>query len=72
MAKRIELSTPNSSPLDRIMDDQGRQSQWLARRMGVSDSLVRYWRTGARRITEQHIARVADALGVSVEELSGD
>lgn len=69
MTNRIAHTTANGTPLDRIMDDQGRRSQWLARRVGVSESLVRYWRSGERRITERFLPSVAQALGISVEEL---
>lgn len=69
MTKRIAHTTEHGTPLDRIMDDQGRRSQWLARKVGVSESLVRYWRNGGRRITEHHLPLVAVELGVSVEEL---
>ena len=71
MTNRIAHTTSNT-PLARLMDDQGRRSLWLAQRVGVSQSLVRWWRLGERSITAKHLPAVAEALGVTVEELIGD
>ena len=71
MTNRIAHTTSNT-PLARLMDDQGRRSLWLAQRVGVSQSLVRWWRRGERSITAKHLSAVAEALGVTVEELTGD
>lgn len=74
MTNRIAHTTSNgtlpATPLDGIMEEQGRQNQWLARKVGVSHALVSFWRSGDRSLTKRHIAAVADALGVSVEDLA--
>jgi hypothetical protein len=60
------------TPLDRIMAEQGRRSDWLARTANVSTSLVRFWRLGQRSISERHLPIVAGALGVEPDDLRYD
>lgn len=45
---------------------------WLADELGVSKSLVQHMLSGARTFTSERILKVADILGISVEELIGE
>lgn len=44
----------------------------LARRIGCSESLISRWRHGKRRMSPEMIAAVADLLGCTTEDISGD
>ena len=43
----------------------------LALNVGVSDSRVRHWETGQRQPAEHELKMLAEALGLTVQELTG-
>lgn len=45
------------------MEEQGRQSGWLARHLGVHVSRVSEWKAGMR-IPAQHVPRIRELLGL--------
>lgn len=47
----------------KAMEEQGRQSGWLARKLGVHVSRVSEWKAGMR-IPEQHVPRIRELLGL--------
>ncbi len=53
-----------STNLDRVLADQGRKQRWLARRVGVSESLVSMLISGERTISADMAERIAAALDV--------
>jgi transcriptional regulator with XRE-family HTH domain len=50
--------------LKAIMDEQGRKRSWLARKVGVSESFIRFILSGERTVSEEVAERIATALGV--------
>lgn len=46
------------------MDEQGRKRTWLARKVGVSESFVRFILSGERTVSPELAERIATALGV--------
>lgn len=56
--------------LDELMEKQGRKNKWLAYHLGHrTGSPVSLWRNGHRPIPRRNVQRIADLLGVTVEEL---
>ena len=56
----------------RIMDAQGRRNDWLAARVGLSESSITRILQGSRPINEQFAQSAADALQIPMEFLLSD
>ena len=54
------------------LDAQGRSLAWLADRTGVSRRTVYAYSRGVRRPKNAWLERTAEALGVTLAELTGD
>ena len=46
--------------IERILEADERDWAWLARRLGISKSLITRWKKGERKITEKHKKAMAD------------
>lgn len=64
--------TKFSTPLERVMDAQGRKQVWLAEQVGYQPRAVRAWMRG-KRVPKRPVAeKVAELLGVPMREAWGD
>jgi transcriptional regulator with XRE-family HTH domain len=57
--------------LDRMLKERGMPRKELAARVRVSPNSVTNWATGRYRPDHAHTARIASALGTSIDELHG-
>lgn len=57
------------TPLKRILEEQGRRQDWLAREVGVNITTVWHWVHGINRPSPANQAKIAKALGREVEEV---
>ncbi len=55
--------------LREVLDRLERSDRWLARKMGVSPSLVTRVISGERSITERFVRKACEALGMAPEDL---
>lgn len=67
----VHREQPRTSPLADLIERQGRRKSWLAKQVGVSPTLVSMWLSGRRRIRAEHVARIAELLGVETWEVTG-
>ena len=56
----------------KVLDEQGRKSRWLASQLGLAESTIWAWRTGHSTPPKNMQKRVAEVLGVSVDDLWPD
>lgn len=52
--------------LKTVMDEQGRKRAWLARKAGVSESMVRFILAGERTASHDVASRISLAVGVPI------
>lgn len=57
-------SSPVTTTIERVLEEQGRQLTWLARKAGVSVSYASLMIAGKRPLTDEFKAAAAEALGV--------
>lgn len=62
--------TDTEQPVARLIREQGRQKQWVARQIGVSPSEMTKILRGDRVLTLPQAQRLAQALGVTIEDLA--
>ena len=62
--------TDTEQPVARLVREQGRQKQWVARQIGVSPSEMTRILRGDRVLTLPQAQRLAQALGVTIEDLA--
>lgn len=62
--------TETEQPVARLVREQGRQKQWVARQIGVSPSEMTKILRGDRVLTLPQAQRLAQALGVAIEDLA--
>ena len=55
-----------------VLDTQGRRREWVATRLGVSQSTVSLWCSGKRAIPPARVRELADLLGVHEEDIVED
>jgi len=58
------VGSSTSTTVERVLEEQGRQLQWLARRAHVSVSYASLMISGKRPMTPEFRAAAAEALGV--------
>lgn len=66
------VAVPEYTEWRRILREQGRSLAWLADRTGVARPTVYAYSRGVRRPTKAWLERTAVALGVPLEELTGE
>lgn len=52
-----------------VLDSQGRKSKWLAVQLGLTEATIWAWRTGHSKPSKGMRVKVAEVLGVSVDDL---
>jgi transcriptional regulator with XRE-family HTH domain len=57
--------------LTKIMDERGLTAYRLSKETGISDSLLGYYRSGAKDPSSKNLTKIADYLGVSIDYLVG-
>lgn len=62
--------TDTEQPVARLIREQGRQKQWVARQIGVSPSEMTKILRGDRVLTLPQAQRLAQALGVTIEDFA--
>lgn len=63
------VSPVEQTPIERVLDQQGRSMSWLARKAGVSVSYAWRMLNGERPLTDEFRTAAAEALGVPVDIL---
>lgn len=54
-----------------LREARGLTQEYLAQQLGVTQGTVANWETGARTPSLTNLVRVADILGVSLDEVMG-
>ena len=54
----------DADTLSRILEEQGRRQDWLAKQVGVSPSNVTRWCNGTLPIGEEYLDKIALALDI--------
>ena len=62
--KTIIMKKIDLEKLNKIIEDQGRRKNWLAGLLGVKAPQVTYMLNGDRPFKDEHIPKLAFALGV--------
>ena len=57
------------TPLKRILDEEGRRQDWLARQLNVDESAVSRWVRGVHVPSEPNRRAIAEALGRNVDDV---
>ena len=55
-----------------LRNERGFSAEWMAREMGISRPFYTLIECGKRRLTAEHVEKIAWVLGVSVGELYGE
>lgn len=63
----MDTSRYTSTGLSRVLKAQGRRSDWLATKVGVSKALISHLLTGRRTVSLDVAQRIADALDVPAD-----
>lgn len=66
------MSTRNSTPLAKALDEDGRRQDWLARQLGVDRFQMSRWVRGVHVPVEPTRVEIARVLGRTVDELFPD
>lgn len=57
------------SKIQKQLDNQGRTVYWLSKQSGISDNALYSYKKNGVEPTFSKVCRIADALGVSLDEL---
>lgn len=63
------MTINNRTPLKAALEKQKLTNVWLANKLAVTDSTVSRWRNGHAEVPKVKQARIADLLGMRIEEL---
>jgi plasmid maintenance system antidote protein VapI len=67
---RCTVRTMDSrTPLKRLMEDEGRRQNWLARATGIAEADISRMASRGMHPTQDEAQRIADALGRQVPEV---
>lgn len=65
----MPVLTPPTTPLGRILAEQGRKQTWLAEQAGLSKSYINFVVSGRRPLSRGSAALIAPLLGVDPADL---
>lgn len=60
----------NLKNLNKVIDDQGRRKDWIAKKLGVKPPQVTYMLKGERKFNDLQLMILAKILGVPVNKIA--